>query len=69
MGTPPVTVRALRPLCGWGHAALEECGKVASTEEEARRRCAYLTVAEEDEREEVVVLCPTAAKHEFENAG
>jgi ribosomal protein L44E len=39
----------------------EECGKQARTEEEARRWRAYLTVAEEDEPEEVVVYCPNCA--------
>jgi len=45
----------------------EECGKQARTEEEARRWRAYLTVAEEDEPEEVVVYCPDCAKREFED--
>jgi hypothetical protein len=39
--------------------------KPARTEEEALRWRAYLTVVEEDEREEVVVYCPDCAKREF----
>jgi hypothetical protein len=44
----------------------EPSAKPARTEEEALRWRACLTVVEEDEREEVVVYCPTCAKREFE---
>jgi hypothetical protein len=52
----------------------EECGKEATSEVEAHHWRAYLTVAEEDEPEEVVVLCSDCAKREFgddhgENSG
>jgi hypothetical protein len=44
----------------------EECGKRATTEEEARRWRAYLTFIEEGEPEEVAVYCADCAKQEFE---
>jgi hypothetical protein len=59
-----VTVRALRPLCV-GAQCCEECGKETTSEVEAHGWRAYLTVADEGEPEEVVVLCPDCAKREF----
>jgi hypothetical protein len=39
----------------------EECGRRATTDEEARRwRAAYLTVVDDGDSEEVVVYAPTA---------
>jgi hypothetical protein len=44
----------------------EECGKETASEVEAHGWRAFLTVAEEDEPEGVVVLCPDCAKREFD---
>jgi hypothetical protein len=44
----------------------EECATEATSQVEAHGWRAYLTVAE-DESEEVVVLCPDCAKREFED--
>jgi hypothetical protein len=44
----------------------EECGRRATTDEEARRWRAYLTVVEDGESEEVAVYCPDCARREFE---
>jgi ribosomal protein L44E len=60
-----VTVRVLRSLSDGVMLRCEECGKQATTEEEARRWRASLTVIEEAEPEEVVVYCPDCAKREF----
>jgi hypothetical protein len=38
----------------------EECGRRATTDEEARRWRAYLTVVDDGDSEEVVVYAPTA---------
>jgi hypothetical protein len=63
---PSSSVRALRPLCAGGMLRCEECGKETTSEVEAHGWRAYLTVADEGEPEEVVVLCTDCAKREFE---
>jgi hypothetical protein len=53
-------------LCSGGMLRCEERGKAATSDVEAHGWRAYLTVADEGEPEEVVVLWLDCAKPEFE---